>query len=298
MSPKDLVLGGKNGLLGRALCEVLQSSGRTPLALGSADINLTAPDASKALAEIIDREQPSCIFNAVGYTDVERAEAEPEAARALNRNIPAMLGRLVKDRPCTLVHFSTDFVFDGRKKTPYLTDDPTNPLSVYGKTKREGEEALLALGLSRFLLLRTAWLFGPGKKNFIRSILNRCSEQKSLNVVHDQYGSPTYTLDLAQYTLKLVEAGASGIFHVVNSGTASWCELAAEAARLAQASCAVHPVPSESYPQKAVRPAFSVLDTEALTRVTGIAPRPWIQALQEYVFRDFPNDGGQGNQGL
>ena len=233
------------------------------------------------------------VYNTVAYTNVERAEDEPEAARLLNRSVPAMLGRLAKERSFGLVHFSTDFVFDGRKNSPYTTEDAPNPLSVYGKTKREGEEALLALGLSNCLIVRTAWLFGPGKRNFVRAILDRCAEQKSVNVVHDQYGSPTYTVDLAQYTLKLVEAGASGLFHVVDSGTASWCELASEAVRLAQASCAVHAVPSEAYPQNAPRPAFSVLDTTEFTRVTGIIPRPWIQALQEYLFREVDLNGDQ-----
>ncbi len=287
MNGVDLVLGGRNGLLGQALCATLRNAGRTPLPVGSADLDLTAPDARDFLAALIDREQPECVYNAVGYTNVERAEDEPEAARLLNRSVPAMLGRIVKERPCALVHFSTDFVFDGRKGAPYTTDDAVNPLSVYGKTKREGEEALLSLGLSRCMIIRTAWLFGPGKRNFVRAILERCAEQKSVNVVHDQYGSPTYTPDLAQYTLKLVEAGASGLFHVVNSGTASWCELAGEAVRLAQSPCVVHAVPSEAYPQKAVRPAYSVLETESLTRVTGISPRPWLQALQEYLFREF-----------
>ncbi len=287
MSAKDLVLGGKNGLLGQALCEVLRNAGRTPVALGSADLDLAGPGAGAALAAILDREEPECVYNAVGYTNVEKAEDEPEAARLLNARVPTLIGRVIKDRPCALVHFSTDFVFDGEKGAPYTVDDRPKPLSVYGKTKREGEEALLGLGLRHCIITRTAWLFGPGKKNFVRTILERCAEKSAVNVVHDQYGSPTYTLDLAQYTLKLVEAGASGIFHVVNSGSASWCELASEAVRLAQTTCVVHAVPSTAYPQKAARPAYSVLDTSCLEGVTGITPRPWPQALQEYIFRDF-----------
>ncbi len=286
MNAKDLVLGGRHGLLGQAICHALRAAGRTPLALGGADIDLTAPDAGERLAALIERENPEHVYNTVAYTNVERAEDEPEAARLLNRSVPAILGRFAKERSFGLIHFSTDFVFDGRKDAPYTTEDAPNPLSVYGLTKREGEEALLALGLPNCLIVRTAWLFGPGKRNFVRAILDRCAEQKSVNVVHDQYGSPTYTADLAQYTLKLVEAGACGLFHVVNSGTASWCELASEAVRLAQAACVVHAVPSEAYPQKATRPAFSVLDTADFTRVTGITPRPWIQALQDYLFRE------------
>lgn len=285
---KALVLGGDTGLVGLALAEVLHQSGWDVTTAGREDIRFDAPDAADRLTAIVHDIEPDCVFNAVGYTQVDKAEDEPEEAALINRTLPAMLGRIVKETPSALVHFSTDFVFNGKKNSPYTTDDLVGPLSVYGKTKRGGEEALLALDLPRCIIVRTAWLFGPGRKNFVSTILNACREKRMINVVHDQTGSPTYTLDLAQYTLKLVEAGASGIFHIVNSGKASWCELADEAVRLSQIECMVNPVPSSAYPQKAVRPAYSVLDCKELARVTGISPRPWPQALRDYIFKDFP----------
>ena len=286
---KALVLGGATGLVGQALVAVLREAGWEVRVIGRSDVDLRAPDATRRLQTLIDCAEPACIFNAVGYTQVEAAEDDPETATLLNRTLPAMLGRLVKERGCCgLVHFSTDFVFNGKKPLPYTTEDAVDPLCVYGKTKRAGEEALLALDLPNCLIIRTAWLFGPGRKNFISTILGLCREKKSINVVHDQIGSPTYTLDLAMYTLKLVEAGGSGLFHIVNSGQASWCELASEAVQLAQMECAVTPVPSSAYPQKAARPAYSVLNCDELTRITGIAPRPWPQALREYVYKEFP----------
>ncbi len=285
---KALVLGGSTGLVGQALVEVLQASGWQVAATGRADLDFAAPDIADALERLVDRVEPGCIFNAVGYTQVDAAEDNLEEATLLNRTLPSLLGRVVKTRPCSLVHYSTDFVFNGRAKEPYTTESPPNPTSAYGRTKLAGEEALLGLSLSHCMIVRTAWLFGPGRKNFVRTILNRCAAQHSINVVHDQVGSPTYTLDLAQYTLKLVEAGANGLFHIVNTGMASWCELADEAASLAQLECVVNAVPSSAYPQKALRPAFSVLDTASLTRATGITPRPWPKALREYIFREFP----------
>ena len=285
---KALVLGGRTGLVGQALMDVLRASGWDAVGTGRAGLDVSAPDAGARLEALIDFHEPSCVFNTIAYTKVDAAEDEPEAATLLNRTLPATLGRIIKTRPCALVHYSTDFVFDGKKATPYTQEDPTGPLCVYGKTKLAGEEALLSFDLPRYLIIRTAWLFGPGRKNFVSTILQACKERRSLNVVHDQIGSPTYTPDLAQYTLKLVESGARGVFHIVNAGKASWCELAGEAVSLAQVECTVNPITSSEYPQKARRPAYSVLDCENLARQTGITPRPWPQALREYIFKAFP----------
>lgn len=285
---KALVFGGATGLVGQAMARALSEAGWDVSIAGRADVDFSHPEAVEALGELIEQHDPSCIFNTVGYTAVEKAEEEPEEATLLNRTLPAVLGRIVKARQCGLVHFSTDFVFNGKKRQPYTTEDPVDPLCVYGKSKLAGEEALLALELPKCLVIRTAWLFGPDRKNFVSTILHAAREKRTLTVVHDQIGSPTYTLDLAQYTLKLIEAGANGLFHIVNSGQASWCELASEAVKLAQIECVVTPITSASYPQKATRPAYSVLNCDELTRMTGIVPRPWAQALRDYIFKEFP----------
>jgi dTDP-4-dehydrorhamnose reductase len=284
---KALVLGGATGLLGQALVAALRESGWEIRIIGRSDVDLRAFDSNDRLRTIIDNSEPTCIFNAIAYTQVDAAEDDPESATLLNRSLPALLGRLVKERGCGLVHFSTDFVFNGKKMQPYTIEDAVEPLSVYGKSKRAGEEALLSLNLPHCLIIRTAWLFGPGRKNFISTILAHCREKKAVNVVDDQIGSPTHTVDLAQYTLKLVEAGGNGLFHIVNSGQASWCELASEAVQLAQVECVVTPVPSSAYPQKVQRPTYSVLNCDAFTRITGIAPRPWPQALRDFLFKEY-----------
>lgn len=282
-TPKVLVLGGKGGLLGACLAAVLEKAGRHVAVTGRPGKDVFE---AGTLEDLLDTLEPDTVFNTWAYTQVDKAEDEPAEARRVNEALPALLGRLVQERPGKLVHFSTDFVFDGKKDSPYLPDDPTGPGSVYGETKLAGERALLSLNLPNLLIVRTAWLFGPGKKNFVRTILDLAAERNELRVVHDQVGSPTYTCDLAAWAVALAAKDATGVFHVVNSGRASWAELAAEAIRLAGLPCRVVPIPSAEYPQKARRPAYSVLDTAAFSKATGITPRPWAQALADYVYRE------------
>lgn len=280
--PRILILGGATGLLGQAVAKAAADKGYDVIPTGRENFN---PTETRLLEEFIDDTKPDIVCNTIAYTQVDKAEEEEEAAMLLNRVFPRSLGRIVKERPSIyLMHFSTDFVFDGKGNEPYAETDKTAPMSVYGKSKLAGENALLELQLEKFCIIRTAWLFGPGKKNFVSTILNLCAQGKPLSIVHDQTGSPTYTPDLAAYSLKIAAAGGHGIYHLVNSGTATWCELASEAVRMAQMSCTITPIPSKDYPQKAVRPAFSQLSTAKFTKLTGVVPRPWPQALADYVY--------------
>lgn len=282
MTGTALILGGKTGLLGQSLAEILHRSGWTTICPGREDLDLFDSEQVRILA---DRQGVTHMFNTVAYTQVDRAEEEPDEAARLNRNLPIRLGQVCRALGIPLVHYSTDFVFSGKKETPYLPEDNTAPLSVYGRTKLEGENGLLDLGLDNLLILRTAWLFGPCRTNFIDRILDLARDREELAVIHDQIGCPTYTPDLAGHTLELVAKGAAGTFHLTNGGQASWCEFAAEAVACAGLPCRIQPITSDEYPQKATRPRFSVLDTSAFTRVTGTTPRPWVQALREYLFR-------------
>ncbi|MDR0828413.1 MAG: dTDP-4-dehydrorhamnose reductase [Desulfovibrio sp.] len=294
---KALVLGGVSGLLGQSAADIFQDAGWEVVRIGRRDIDFSAKDASYRLEGLVDSEEPELILNAVAYTKVDAAEEDADLAGVLNRALPATLGRIVKTRPCALVHYSTDFVFNGKKKSPYDVDDKPGPLNVYGKSKLAGEEALRACDLEKCLIIRTAWLFGPGRGNFVLTILNLAKKNKKINVIFDQTGSPTYTLDLAAHTLKLVEAEEYGVFHLVNSGQASWCDLADESIRLSQIECLVNPVRSQEYPQKALRPAYTVLDCARLFRVTGIKPRPWPQALRDYIYTYLAPEMHLGNEG-
>lgn len=273
-----LVFGGRTGLLGQALMAVLQEAGWQALPVGRGDVDLWDLDALRAL---VAQTRPQAVFNAIAYTAVDRAEDEPHEAWRVNALLPRLLGQAAADTH--VVHFSTDYVFDGRATRPYTPTDPVNPQSVYGRTKLEGEQELTRLGLPRLTIVRTAWLFGLGRVNFVARILELARQRPELAIVHDQVGSPTSTRDLAQAALALVQAGATGVFHAVNAGQASWCELAEEAVRVAGLSTPVRAITSDQYPQRAKRPAYSVLDTTAFTAATGVAPRSWAIALREYV---------------
>jgi len=280
---RALVLGGKTGLLGQALTTVLTDENWTVFTPGREDLNLFDPE---EIASFVDQNEISHIFNTVAYTKVDQAEDERNLAYELNKKLPTLLGNIARERDIYLIHYSTDFVFDGQKNTPYTTKDKTNPLSVYGQSKLEGEKSLLDNSWNKLIIIRTAWLFGPGKSNFVAKILDLAQNRETLDVVHDQVGSPTYTLDLAKYSLKLIKNAGHGLYHLTNSGQASWCELASEAIKCAGLHCRVNPITSSEYPQKAVRPPYSVLDCSKFTEITGIKPRSWIQALRDYIFRD------------
>lgn len=281
---KALVLGGANGLLGRAVAAALEQAGVEVIAASSADLDYLDYD---ELTDFLDAQLPEgpidCLVNAVAYTQVDKAEDEPEEAYRLNAALPALLGVVAGERGLRLLHYSTDFVFDGTKGAPYLPTDAPNPLSVYGASKLAGEQALLDLAPPGLLILRTAWLFGPGKQNFVARILQLAAERSELKVVADQFGSPTYTPDLARLSVALLKNGAAGLLNAANSGQASWFELAAEAVRLAGLPCPVLAIPTSGYPTRAKRPANSVLDISETVRLAGYAPRPWREALAEYV---------------
>jgi len=284
---KIIVLGGVTGLLGVPLTHALRHAGHAVLPTTRATLD---PFDREAVRAAVVEFAADWIVNTVAYTAVDKAEDEPDEAARLNRVLPGNLARVCLETGAGLVHYSTDFVFDGKKTSPYLETDPVSPQSVYGKTKLAGERAILETGLERCLILRTAWLFGPGKTNFVEKILGFATTRDVLKVVHDQVGSPTFTLDLAANTAALLDAGGTGLFHLVNSGRASWCELASEAVSTAGINCEVLPITSADYPQKAKRPAYSVLDTGKFAQVVGYSPRPWVQALREYVY-GLPTEG-------
>ena len=276
-----VVLGGKTGLLGQALNTALIRQGWKVHAPRRDELDLFD---LPAVEECLARTGADVLFNTVAYTKVDQAEDEPAEASLLNRQLPLMLGKTALSAGVRFVHYSTDFVFNGKKTSPYTPKDLPAPCSVYGQTKLQGERELLALGLPGLLIIRTSWLFGPCKINFVTRILELAASRPELSVVHDQIGSPSYTPDLATNSLALLDTGATGIFHLANAGQASWCELATEAVRGADLPCRIKPIPSSEYPQKACRPAYSVLDLSAFTAATGIAPRPWLQALREFLF--------------
>jgi len=278
---RAIILGGKTGLLGRPLTQALAGAGFAVLPTTRSELDpFDAAAVDKALADF----GATHLFNTVAYTAVDAAEDDVSGAYRLNRDLPARLARACGAAKAMLVHYSTDFVFSGDADAPYTEEDATGPRSVYGASKLAGEKAILDSGLLEYQILRTAWLFGPGKKNFVATILGLAREREELRVVGDQVGSPTYTLDLAGWSADLTLKGPVGIFHAVGTGHGSWCELAAEAVAAAGLSCRVVSIPSSEYPQKAYRPRYSVLSTAKLAEAIGRAPRPWVQTVREYVY--------------
>ncbi|MFW5490024.1 MAG: dTDP-4-dehydrorhamnose reductase [Desulfovibrio sp.] len=280
---KVLVLGGKNGLLGQSICKELTANGWNVYPAGRSDFD---PFDQAALADVLEREECDVLINTVAYTMVDKAEEEEEAAYRLNKTLPQCVARTCKKLGVLMVHFSTDFVFNGKKDTPYSPEDEPAPESVYGMSKLAGERALLDLEYEKILIIRTSWLFGPGKMNFVQKILQLATERDELTVVADQIGSPSYTVDLAANTRLLLEHDATGLYHLASSGKASWCELAAEAVEVAGLTCRIKPISASEYPQAAKRPSNSILDLKKFIELTGVTPRPWSQGLRDYIFRD------------
>jgi dTDP-4-dehydrorhamnose reductase len=275
-----IVFGGRTGLLGQALTLALRRAGARPVPLSSSDCDILDP---KAVEQLMDRRDPDLVINAAAFTQVDLAEEQEEMAFALNATAPPLLASLAAKRLIPFVHFSTDFVFRGDKRTPYLPYDDPAPFSVYGLSKADGERGLLRFGYDRTLIIRISWLFGPGKTNFVEKILTLCKTRETISVVNDQTGSPSYAPDVADNTLALIALDATGIHHIANSGETSWFGLASHAVSLTRLGCAVVPIPTAAYPTKAVRPAYSVLDLARFTQTTGITPRHWKEALEEYV---------------
>ncbi|QGY40963.1 dTDP-4-dehydrorhamnose reductase [Pseudodesulfovibrio cashew] len=274
------VLGGKTGLLGQALVKALTAAKAKPKPLSSKDCDIVDPG---SVERVLNKIDPDVLINAAAYTQVDLAEEQEEVAFALNATAPPLLAAAAARRGIPFLHYSTDFVFSGNRTTPYTVYDNPGAFSVYGISKAEGEKNLIALGYDGTLIIRTSWLFGPDKMNFVKKIITLATERNTLKVVDDQTGSPSYTPDVAANSIKLLEKDATGIFHLANSGTATWFDLASEAVRLAGLPCTVEPIPTSGYPTPAVRPAYSVLDLTRFIQTTGETPRHWKDALKEYI---------------
>jgi dTDP-4-dehydrorhamnose reductase len=280
---------GRRGRVAAALGRAVRPASWSLARVGRDGVDLT--DAG-SVDRLIERFRPDVVVNVAGFADVDGAERAPEAARALNAEGPRHLAAAVARLGASLVHLSTDYVFDGRLGRPYRPDDPTCPLSVYGRTKADGEEAVRA-ACPRHAIVRGAWLFDAASRNFVTAVLARAAGQSRIPVVADQTGSPTATDDLAASLVALVAcllAGrdeAIGTHHAVGAGHATRHALAAAvldaaAARGLPTARAV-PVPTRREPGAAPRPGWSVLDPTGLARLTGRPPRPWRDAVADVV---------------
>jgi dTDP-4-dehydrorhamnose reductase len=270
-----MILGG-SGLLGKAL--VREWNGDDVLGLGSKDVDVR--DAGK-VREVVDRARPDCIVLAAAYTDVDGCESHPDLAFAVNRDGPLNVAQAAKRIGAKLLFLSSDYVFDGKKTSPYEVQDARNPQSVYGRSKAEAEVRLLD-ALPECCIARTSWLFGTGGKCFPDTILKLAANRPALDVVDDQRGCPTYSVDLARAIIALCRNQASGIVHVTNSGYCSWFEFAQEIVKGAGLATEVRPLSSQQMARPAPRPGYSVLSPKSLQQY-GIATPKWQDALQRYL---------------
>ncbi len=275
-----LVIGAK-GMLGRDLMGILHSSFSKDEVVGwdIEEIDIRKEDESVAkIAEL----RPEVVIHLAAYTDVDRCESDKERAFAVNAEGTRHVALAASKCRAKMVYLSTDYVFDGKKREPYVESDPPHPLNVYGRSKLQGEQYVQEW-VEDSLIVRTQWLYGPFRKNFVDSILQQAREKNALSIVNDQVGSPTYTVDLAKAICELIRFNARGIFHAANSDFCTWYTFGQAILELSGINrVRVLPISSTELGRPAARPSYSVLNCQKLKRETGLTMRPWSEALKDY----------------
>jgi dTDP-4-dehydrorhamnose reductase len=285
-----ILLTGRDGQVGFELARRLAPLGDL-MAFDRAGLDLADPDALVAACRLV---RPALIVNAAAYTAVDRAQTERETAHAVNGRAPGILAEEARRLGAVLVHYSTDYVFDGRKRAPYVETDRTAPLNEYGRSKLAGEAAITASGC-KHLVLRTSWVYGPRGRNFLLTMLALAAARDEVRVVADQRGAPTSSVFLAEATARAIaaipEQGVpSGVYHLSASGETTWSGFARAifaraAARPGFRAPRVVPIPSSEYPTPAPRPAYSVLSHRKFAAAFGFAPTRWQAQLDECMAR-------------
>lgn len=288
----NILVTGANGQLGTELREASLRSAHRFLftdvsripGVDTTYLDITNRDAVRL---ICDSERIDLIVNCAAYTNVDKAEDDYALADLLNHVAPGILAEVAKERGATLIHISTDYVFQGERCLPCREDWPTDPLGVYGVTKLQGEQAVKDAGC-RYILFRTAWLYSPFGKNFVKTMRQLTADRDSLNVVFDQVGTPTYAADLAALILHVIETGQlekTGVYHYSNEGVCSWYDFACAIRDLSGNTCDIRPCHSDEFPSKARRPHFSVLDKTLVKQTFGITVPHWYDSLKKCMER-------------
>jgi len=284
-----LLITGGLGLLGQEIARVFEGSAgiRTT---DREELDVTDPAACR---REVDGFRPDVVIHCAAWTAVDRAESEPEMARILNVEGTRNVARACRGRGAVMVTFGTDYIFNGASSRPYREEDPAHPLSVYGKTKWAAEQALREEG-GDHLLVRTQWLFGPAGRNFIRTIIEKARQGETLRVASDQVGCPTFSRDLAFAVRNLLGARALGTVHFSSEGETSWFGLARYVLdRCGLPAALLSPARTRELPYPAPRPAYGVLSKERYRAVTGTSPRPWEEAVGEYIDMINPERGAR-----
>lgn len=289
-----ILLTGSNGQLG---WELMNQSKAFGFEMKGVDLPQLDISDSVQVRDIVADYRPSLVINAAAYTSVDGAETEKDLAFIVNRDSPAYLAQLCSNEGIPLIHFSTDYVFNGNKKTPYKETDPASPLNIYGQSKLEGEINIRST-LKKHIIFRTSWLYGIYGHNFVKTMLGLGRERKSIQVVKDQYGSPTSTNDLSEAVLTIVSKIQNrnniewGTYHYCGQGITSWHGFAKAIFDIAKHITSlkikhVEPVSSDAFASKATRPDFSALDCQRIKKHFGIHTKPWRQSLEIMINRLF-----------
>lgn len=280
-----LLVIGVNGQLGSEFQVLARDRADvTPLFVDRSELDITD---ESAVHDFFLKHAPEYCINAAAYTNVDGAETDEGAARAVNARGAEYIAAACARTGTLLFHISTDFIFDGKKSVPYTEQDEPHPLGVYGTTKYEGELAVQER-CPKSLIIRTQWLYSIYGKNFVKTILKLCKERESLPVVADQYGSPTYARDLAEALLHIIDVCREkkvtdipyGIYHYANDGEVTWFEFAYKIKEIAGLSCALQPIPSSDFPSRVTRPAYSVLSSKKIQHTFGVAIPEWDESLE------------------
>lgn len=285
MAIHKILVTGANGQLGWELGQLAASYPAFEfIFLDRTQLDLAQP---ASFEKIILPLQPDCIINTAAYTAVDKSETEQALAYAVNATAVETLALISKQLSIPFITYSTDYVFDGKAKMPYLITTKVDPVNFYGSTKADGERLALAAH-TQTIVIRTSWVFSTHGHNFVKTMLRLMKEKENLNIVADQKGRPTYARDLAKATLELIQAmhhgkSVTGILHFANQGATTWFDFAAKIKQLAGLTCALNPIDSAAFPTPAKRPAYSVLDTGAIEAILPYPIPNWEDALEECI---------------
>ena len=279
MSKPIILVTGKNGQLGNELQVLSKQYEQYEFVFtDAAELDITD---TKKLADFFLEQTPFACINAAAYTAVDKAETDKELSLKINAEAVSTLAENCRRHGSRLIHISTDYVFDGLGNTPYKEEDAVRPVNYYGYTKLKGEEA--AATNPETVIIRTSWVYSYYGNNFVKTMLRLMKERESINVVNDQFGSPTYAADLAQAILDIVlsQNFKAGIYHYSNAGVISWYDFATMIRKSAGLSCTVNPINTAGYPTPANRPAYSVLDKEKIKNVYNLPIHEWKESLSK-----------------
>ena len=274
---------GAGGLLGSAFSALMDHRGVEYKALAKSDLDVTD---QRATEQCISVENPDVVFHCAAFTNVDAAESERTTSFAIDTDGTKNVAKACKAVGARMVYFSTDYIFDGTKRSPYSTYDQANPLSAYGESKLAGEHLAATSGVD-LLLVRTSWLYGATEKNFVRKVIQRSQEGRVLRLVDDQTGSPTWVEDVCEVTLDLVSRRASGTYHITDSGEATWYDLGREALSISGLQGEIEPISTQAWAAPAPRPRYSVLDLSKVEALLGRKMTPWREALKKFL-KDVP----------